>query len=313
MQIKKLRPSSKGGEPEYVKCMIYGQNGIGKTALIRTLVHHGYKPLILDTNKGLKTLKSYIDRTGIELDYVDITNQVDEATGLVDTWAWEVLRETFREIKGEIRNKSFQYDVLVIDDYTELSRCLKEYVSRENPDTHGTTQQQYGIIRDHTILFSRAIRDLPCHVYAIAGRWEGTDDNDKQIYRPNVEGSFRNELVGMFDEAYYMYMRVTEEKPKGGVGKAIKHENRILVTNPTRVNGVDIQSKNRGGKLQLEEEADLGRLFNINSGKGDSKNNSQLPEPKTEKKEAPKPTPKSKNGKKPLPDGKPKPKAEAKK
>lgn len=219
-------------DSQKINCVIYGLSGAGKTSLAKTLA--GYKPLIISAEGGLLSIR------GSGIDFLDLTR---DGTALVprDKRA-DRIREVYQYLlTPEAREK---YDTIVIDSLTEIGQCVQESVKKEFPNANQALPMwgEYGNrMRD----LVKAFRDLPgFNVVFISLSKISKDENGRRFSEFDIAGSISDKLPGFLD--LVLYLRVNTD----GL--------RELVCQPTD----SILAKDRSGKLDKVEPANLGFLFN---------------------------------------------------
>lgn len=176
-----------------LKALIHGPAGSGKTYLVGTLADDSRTSptLVLDFEGGLSTL------VGRDVDVAVIRD-------------WRDYNEAYKILA----DPKSPYQSVGVDSITEtqvggLLQILEGDSKRPDPDT--LAQADWGVILVKMRRFVRHFRDLPIHVVmtALSG-----DDLDKQVGRikvPLVQGSFKDEIAGIFDVVGYLAQSENEE------------------------------------------------------------------------------------------------------
>jgi hypothetical protein len=215
-----------------VKTLIYGPSGIGKTTLAQTLVDHDYKPLLLSCDKGTITLLKWVQEGGM----IDIVN----------IESWKMLHDTIKEIVELLSNDEFNYDVLFIDGLTSVNQELVNMYMTQKRRNY-LTQQEWGDLQKRFARFIQYTRDLPMHVIFTCLESREIVDSKVIEVSPDVTGKMRTRLPGELDEVFYMYAKGRE---------------RYLLTDASTLDGTGvINAKDRSKMLKLNEEPDLGAVF----------------------------------------------------
>jgi len=252
-----------GDNPRHVKALVYGPSGIGKTRLIQTLDQAGYKPLVVDINKGLEALEGYV-AAGHEIDRIRVeprTETGQDSTGAAvvkDLTSWEVMQAEFRDhIAGPVRRGEFKYDVIVIDDLTELAKHAIDFVMKSSKSEYPGIGE-YGRVSEHLRQFVQYLRDMPVHVYMIAlPKTDEDDDGNRSVY-PSVQGKLSTEISGYFNVVSFMHIRRVQDTPDSE-----PYQQRYLLTGMDAVPAIGIvQAKDRFAVLDHTEPADMGAIFN---------------------------------------------------
>ncbi len=168
-----------------VKVLVYGQAGVGKTALIATLP----QPIVLSAEGGLLSLQE------IDMPYVEISS--------IDT-----LREAYSWLKESSEAKTYQS--VALDSISEIAEVVLNTEKKATKDP----RQAYGAMQEQMADIIRAFRDLPGrHVYMSAKLEKTQDEMGRVLYAPSMPGNKTGQaLPYFFDEV--LALRV--EKDEGG-------------------------------------------------------------------------------------------------
>jgi len=210
----------------HVNCMVYGESGIGKTTLLATAP----KPLIISIEGGLLTLANK-DVPVIE---VHSFKEIDE----VHSWL----------LKSKEADK---FDTICTDSMSEEAELILAEEMQKTRDG----RQAYGTMADIMAYSIRGFRDLPKHTVFTAKVRKIVDDASGAIkFYPSVPGQqLLNNLPYFFDEVFRMDFGTTKktaDKPA--------QQYRYIDT----VGNRQYICKDRSGKLNAKEPADLTRIFN---------------------------------------------------
>ena len=202
-----------------VTLLVYGQSGVGKTTLIRTIPG---RKLILSAEGGLLSLQ------GTDINYVDI-HTMDNLT------------EAFTHVVNHIDD----YDCIILDSLSELAEVILSAEKKSTKDP----RQAYLVMQDQIMDLVRAFRDLPVTVYMTAKVEKSRDDISGRImFAPSIPGQKSTQnLPYQFDEVLAMRSETNES-----------NENvRFIQT----FSDSSWCCKDRSGKLDAYEEADLGKIL----------------------------------------------------
>lgn len=175
----------KPGEAAYLRALIFGPFGSGKTHFLGTaqLDERTYPALYMNFDGGDSTL------AGLDVDEV-----------VVRTW------DDFNEIYAELA-KGTDYKTLLLDSLSEthifaLMEILAEVSNTRDPDK--LEIQDYGKASIQMRRLIRAFRDLPYHFIATS-----QDKTDKEarvgnVKKPALAGQMADEAPGLFDVCGYL-------------------------------------------------------------------------------------------------------------
>ncbi len=165
--------STKGVTSNGVKMLVYGQSGVGKTTLIRTLP----APIILSAEGGLLSLQDS------DIPYVSVSSIAD----IGDTYEWLLKSEESKKFKS-----------VALDSISEISEVFLSVEKKNTKDARAA----YGSMNDRMTQLIRAFRDLPGrHVYFSAKMEKSTTDTDALLYAPSMPGkTLTQSLPYFFDE-----------------------------------------------------------------------------------------------------------------
>lgn len=178
--------------PRYIKSVIYGAPGVGKTVLGATAP----APLILDAESGTLSIARQ------HVDMVEITDL-------------KTLKETY-----DFLNKSdHKYETVVLDPVTELADVLLEAYKPLYKDA----RQAYGQMATEMKEVMRLFRELPMHVVFNAHQEIHNDEfSGLTTYRPSAPGqAFTGKMAYFYDIVGCMR-----------IGKKGKDSYRYLQTQP---------------------------------------------------------------------------------
>lgn len=216
--------------------LIYGPPGMGKTTSIKFFPG---KTLVLDVDRTSKVLKG---EKNIDITYVSNT----------DTWqAWEDL------ILDLTKNYKGKYDNVVVDNISELERCLLSDLGSKGRNKGVPSQGDYQYMQFRVVNSLRYMKNLGANIVWTA--WETddlyTDSSGQQYNRsyPQINKKIMNNVLGLCDVVARLH--VTSE---GKRGFYLSATNSVYAKN---------QLDDRQGCLQ--EELILSDQKNNSSGKSD--------------------------------------------
>lgn len=222
--------------PIYVKALVYGESGAGKTFLACTAP----KPLLILSEWAVArpTLERLRKDRGVDPDTIFVNS-------------WSDFMEAYKYAAGNIT----KYDTIVVDGLTDLNdRAIEEILAAAVAKTrqgvaHDPDQLEigdWGKVGNRTLYAVRLFRDLPCNVVmtALAQETKGELFTGPMM---SPKGAQRK-LTAQFNMVGYL---VAEQKP----GKPSTRKLHVDMSHT-------FQAKNPGGALpSMVENPDLGVLF----------------------------------------------------
>lgn len=220
LPAKKLSPSGEG----FIKCLLAGHSGSGKTQSSITLPHSEDRPLLLvDFDGRAETIAGE--------PAVEVLRLFDPDPSSPRAWEdgeklrkelWSLARKCTKE------QKPFPYSGIIEDSLSMMSRVAMNsaLLLDRKRGLGGAPAQQHWIPQIHYLVkHINAMRQLPCH-YILTCHMELVMDEESQKIHvlPKITRSLRTELPSWFNETYYCSR--TEEKGKvlywwttGGTGR----------------------------------------------------------------------------------------------
>jgi phage nucleotide-binding protein len=224
--------STKSVGVDRLKILVFGPPGVGKTSLVKTITE---PTLIISAEAGLLVL------AGTNFDVIDITED-DEGTMLPPEKRIARLGEAYEYANSEEARKKYKW--IFVDSITEISQCMVAGLQVEFPEARDSLRL-YGENAKRMRALLKAFRDLPAyHVVFTALPHVDKDDNGRRFTGVSMVGKISDEIPAMVDLVFYLH--VDDE------GK------RVLITQPTD----KLIAKDRSGKLDAIEEANLGNIAN---------------------------------------------------
>lgn len=181
----------KASEPikmKKMKCLVYGQPGIGKT----TYCLSAPRPLLLDVDNGISRVFP-----AFRQDYIPISS-------------WDDMLEVLNSKELDIENN---YETIVLDTVGKALDLLSIYLIKNNSKL-GTkngalTQQGWGALMTEFRAYLYSLNNKGLNVIFVAHDKEMTD-NDKKIVRPDIPGKSASNIMREMDLVGYMQSRQNE-------------------------------------------------------------------------------------------------------
>lgn len=220
---------------EYIKMLVYGNSGVGKTVLCSTLPN----PLVISSESGLLSLKksNLIRVFGEDNEYVNYnvdTLQIESADDLAKAYTW--LKKS---------KEAEKYETVALDSLSEIGEVVLLDLKAKYKDA----RLAYMELADTMAPLIRSFRDLNKHVYFSAKlevvKNEGTGEVKEGPMMPGTK--FASRLPYFFDEVFKL------DIGKGENGELFRY----LQTQPTNV----IVAKDRSGSLERNEAAILSYII----------------------------------------------------
>ena len=176
MAIVELTSSRR--EIHYIKCMVYGESGVGKTMLCATAPN----PVIISSEEGLLCLADK------DVPVVEVTN----------------LKSTLEAIKWA---KTCQFDTVCLDSLSELGEVLLNEFKKDEKDP----RKAYLKMGEELTGIMRMLRAMPKHVVVICKQGINKDDLlGKTTYAPGAPGQAFTSQVPYFLDLLFAY-RIKKE------------------------------------------------------------------------------------------------------
>ena len=215
--------NTKGLHASKVKALIYAESGMGKTTLLGTLPEA--ETLIVSAESGLLCLN-------------------DKNIAVAEINSWHDLQEVYKNLLRNPEWAHFKY--VGIDSLTELSDMLVTTLEN-SPEFRDPKMalKMWGEFSKRMTSTIKVFRDLDKAVIFTALA-EDILDSGAVIKKPYIKGkAVQRMLASYFDEVFYLSVNSTTEE-------------RELQTQPSTA----IQAKDRSGKLNNYEEANLTTIIN---------------------------------------------------
>ena len=210
----------------YLKLLIYGNYGVGKTTLACTAaeVPSMQDVLLINAEAG--------DLSVTNMDIDEITVQDFRTLGRIneylkqhckardddDTDRLKQLEATVRECTPEDIDVPRRYNTVILDSLTELEAyCFNQLLgitdtTRLDDETQSAEWSEYK--KNHTMMqrVVRAFRDLPMHVIFTASEQFNQDESKRYKFSPDLTGKLSKKIQGFMDMVGYLAVGKEGEK-----------------------------------------------------------------------------------------------------
>jgi len=177
--------------------MLYSKPGIGKTSTVRFLKG---KTLVLDIDRTSRVLKGCENIDIMEIDNVN---------------TWETWENTIIEISKAYAKG---YDNIVIDNISELERCMLSHLGRIGKNSRVPSMANYQQVQFLLVDSIRFLKNLPCNIILTA--WEETtpfnDENGQiiSVVYPKIMTKIRDNIMGLCDVVARLSIKETDTGEK---------------------------------------------------------------------------------------------------
>lgn len=165
-------------ENTFVNVIVYGDSGVGKTSLVKSLPESD--TLVVSLEDGLLSLK------GHKYDYVNA----------------KTVAQVLEIVQSDAINK---YKTVVIDSITELSQNTYLDLKKKYSDPKMAMKLWGDFSEQFSVLF-KTLRRLEKNILAIALPRDKEDEAGVLIKKPDVYGKSSDRIIAWFDECFYMYV-----------------------------------------------------------------------------------------------------------
>lgn len=218
--------STKDDDNKFLKILIYGEPGVGKTRFCGTAPD----PIFLSAESGLLSL----NKIG-NFQYTQIKT-------------FQEMIDAYEYLAVEKHN----FKTIVIDSLTEIqTQCMDAILAESGKEQ--AQIQDWGKLGTRMVNMVRKFRDLPCNlIVTCLSETLSAEEGFEQKIVPCVQGKLKSLLAGYFDEVFLAYS--TERKDADGV-VSIEH---ALLTHGTK----KYVAKDRSGMLDRKESPDFMDIYN---------------------------------------------------
>ena len=246
---------------------LFGPSGVGKTSQLLTLPPD--ETLCVDLEAGLKSVQGWpgesisIRTFADAVDIACLIGGVDPAApadGFFSATHHRYLSESYPDLSARIADKR----IIFVDSITDLTRQAMAWAKARpeafsdktgKPDTRGA----FGLLAREVIALLKHLQHAPGKTVIFVGILERVvDDFNREHWQPQMEGGKAGrELPGIVDQV--ISMSLFERDGDGWRHEPTKGEVRRLVCRAG--NPFGLPAKDRSGRLDITEPADLGALL----------------------------------------------------
>jgi hypothetical protein len=228
MGLLAVKRTSDADYPKFIKALICGPAGSGKTLLSTTFPN----PWFISAEGGLMSI---VER---DIPYTVLPDKAGTST-------YDALLEIKKRLEQppSVRAKQFGFpvDTLVIDTIDEVSRLL---LNEHKAAGKQPTLQDYGWLKDTLTLFVQGLRAMDIHV-VLTCHLKSKEINEVAAIVPAIEGGFSERVADYVDLALVLKSDV-RTRPAGNTTE--RYLDRHLQTFPDEIDWI----KDRSGKLPFE-------------------------------------------------------------
>lgn len=164
-------------ENSYIKALIYGPSGAGKTTFAATAP----KPIFASSEKGLMSIRH-------------LAPQFMEINSLQD----------LKDLYNFLKNEKHEFETVVIDSITEINDIIKTEIETRNK--RNMQLQDWGILQKEIKDILRKFRDLPMHIIFLAQETTEKDEEKIVKYLPSLNGKSATEIAYYMDTVGYCFI-----------------------------------------------------------------------------------------------------------
>lgn len=186
----------------YLKMIIYGKSGCGKTFLgsssVLKGIHPGYKTLlILLETQGRVTI-----RATKKLGYWNENGRVVHISNM----------EQLKELIVHLRHEDHGYEVVVLDTVDEIQETIKGKRLTMKAGKEVLNMQDWQILKDQIRFTVTAFRDMPIHFLGLAHSLDIFTENEGRYTTIALNGKNQdNNIAGLVNLVGYLYKSSDQE------------------------------------------------------------------------------------------------------
>jgi len=205
----------------YLKALIYGNYGVGKTTLAASAIElpSMNNVLIINAERGDLSIDHIEELDAITVDDFKKLGQVHEflrqhciARDAGDTQRLREMESTLRGVDVDEIGTPREYRTVMLDSLTEIeSMCFAQLLgitttTRLDEETQSAEWGEYKKNNTMMLRVVRAFRDLPMNVVFIAGEKYNQDETKRYKYTIDLTGQLAKKIQGFMDMVGYYTM-----------------------------------------------------------------------------------------------------------
>ena len=210
----------------YLKALIYGNYGVGKTTLAASAneVPSMQHVLVINAESGDLSVDNHENLDAITVQDFKTLGQINEflkqhcvARDAGDVDRLRALEARVRGCEEDEIKEPRRYKTVIIDSLSELEAyCFNQLLgitdsTRLDEETQSADWAEYKKNNTMILRVVRAFRDLPMHVIMTAGENYNQDETKKYKYSPDLTGKLAKKVQGFFDMVgYYVQAKSAE-------------------------------------------------------------------------------------------------------
>jgi len=234
-----IKPGYLGGlkirkptEASFFDLLLYAEPGTGKTILAAGIceVPDMCPVLFVDTDSGIAPIASFYPEASNDgriqrvepLDHQDLENVVDELLKL--------------SLNGELDFKTIVIDSFTVAEFMSMDTVLVETAAvaanKDNPrekDPDQPEQADYGKNRTRLLRIANKLRKVEANIIVVchAKYEEQKVGRNINVISPALAGQLSNDLIGRFNNVWFLYTDTVRVKQVNRAGKEVRVEKKV--------------------------------------------------------------------------------------